>query len=70
MPGSRLRESMKFRVWLQDFGSKEVKELIEKGNDIILIPVGSLEQHGSHLPLGTDSFVVLDLQKMQLRDQM
>lgn len=49
------------KLWLQDFRSKEVEESIEKGNDIILIPVGSLEQHGRHLPLGTDSFMAIRL---------
>jgi creatinine amidohydrolase len=49
------------KVWLQDFRSKEVEELLKRGNDIILIPVGSLEQHGRHLPLGTDSFVSIRL---------
>ncbi|MCL2007442.1 MAG: creatininase family protein [Treponema sp.] len=35
------------------------KELAEKQktSDVVLIPVGSVEQHGYHLPLGTDSFV-------------
>lgn len=49
------------KVWLQDFRSKEIEDLIKRRNDIILIPVGSLEQHGTHLPLGTDSFVSIRL---------
>lgn len=39
----------------------EVKELIRKENDIILVPVGSLEQHSRHQPLGTDSFMAIRL---------
>jgi creatinine amidohydrolase len=49
------------KTWLQDFRSQEIEEFIKKGNDLILIPVGSLEQHGRNLPLGTDSFVAIRL---------
>jgi creatinine amidohydrolase len=38
----------------------EVKEYL-KEKDVILIPVGSVEQHGLHAPLGTDSFVAIHL---------
>lgn len=34
----------------------EVEELRKK-TDIILIPVGAVENHGPHLPLGTDSMI-------------
>ena len=30
-------------------------------NRFVLLPVGSLEQHGPHLPLGTDTFTVREL---------
>jgi creatinine amidohydrolase len=33
----------------------EVKEWLEK-TDIVLVPFGSCERHGPHIPLGTDSF--------------
>jgi creatinine amidohydrolase len=49
------------KVWLQDFRSPEVEDLINSGNDIILIPVGSVEQHGRHLPIGTDAYVGIKL---------
>lgn len=34
----------------------EVETLRNGGNDIAILPVGSLEQHGPHLPLWTDGF--------------
>ena len=34
----------------------EVKEEIEAGRDTIVLSFGAVEQHGHHLPLGTDSF--------------
>ena len=40
----------------------EVKAEIEAGTPIVL-PVGAIEQHGPHLPLGTDSFIPLHLAK-------
>jgi len=38
----------------------EVEELLRK-RDAILIPFGSIEQHGPHLPLGTDSSIVSEI---------
>ena len=35
-----------------------------KRNDTILIPVGSCEKHGAHLPLGTDSFITIRMTEM------
>jgi len=33
----------------------EIKEAIEKGKDTVIIVVGSIEQHGPHLPTATDT---------------
>ena len=33
----------------------EVKEEIQKGRDTVVVPFGSTEQHGRHMPLGTDA---------------
>jgi creatinine amidohydrolase len=32
------------------------KEVEESGADIVILPIGAIEQHGHHLPLGTDWF--------------
>jgi creatinine amidohydrolase len=41
----------------------EVEELLTR-TDVALIPVGSIEQHGRHLPLGTDSYAATELCKL------
>jgi creatinine amidohydrolase len=33
----------------------EIKEAIEKGKDTVIVVVGSIEQHGPHLPTATDT---------------
>ena len=44
----------------------EVEELLTR-TDIALIPVGSLEQHGKHLPLGTDFLAASEACKLVAR---
>lgn len=40
----------------------EVEErLDEGGQDIALVPLGSTEKHGAHIPLGTDSYVTMEV---------
>jgi len=45
---------MSSRFWI-DLTSDEVASLPK--NCLAILPVGAVEQHGSHLPLGTDSFL-------------
>ncbi len=47
--------------WLQEKSWKEAEELIKKSKGVGIIPVGSIEQHGYHLPMGTDSYVAITL---------
>lgn len=38
----------------------EVAErLKEPGQDVVLVPLGSTEKHGAHIPLGTDSYITM-----------
>ena len=38
---------------------EEAEELFKKG--IAIIPIGSIEQHGPHLPLGSDSYYAFEI---------
>jgi creatinine amidohydrolase len=48
---------------LQEMSWTDVNAYLET-NDMVIIPIGSTEQHGPHLPLGTDSYIATDLAKM------
>ena len=41
--------------WLDELSTKEAAKAAN-ANTVIIFPVGSVEEHGEHLPLGTDSF--------------
>ena len=40
---------------LAELTSPEIAEALSRGIDTVILPVGSTEQHGAHLPLSTDS---------------
>lgn len=42
---------------LEKMTSPEVRRAIDEGHDTIVLPFGSLEQHGGHLPIGTDAML-------------
>ena len=46
---------------LAELTSPEVGEAIASGIDVALLPVGSTEQHGAHLPLSTDSLHTVEI---------
>ena len=35
-----------------------IDEIIASKTDTVILPIGSVEQHGSHLPVGTDYFII------------
>jgi creatinine amidohydrolase len=48
-----LPEIVKVKNYLPHMTRPEVEDLLTR-SDMVLIPVASLEQHGTHLPIGTD----------------
>ncbi|MEM1659215.1 MAG: creatininase family protein [Candidatus Jordarchaeales archaeon] len=49
-------------VFLYEMTHVEVEQKVKEGAAVI-IPMGSVEQHGVHLPLGTDVFVALEISR-------
>ncbi len=47
------------KILLQDMTWEEVEEARKMNGGVALVPVGSTEQHGKHLPLGSDSFCAI-----------
>jgi creatinine amidohydrolase len=48
-------------VWLQDMSWTDVDRYLKGGGEVAIVPIGSTEQHGLHLPLGTDTIVAMKL---------
>jgi len=46
---------------LETLTSLDVKERMESGTHIAVLPVGAVEQHGPHGPLGTDGFIAREI---------
>ena len=46
-------------VWMQELTSDDVEEYL-KHDSTVIVPIGSTETHGPHLPMGTDSYEAID----------
>lgn len=46
---------------IRDFSDPSLRRLLKNKKKIALIPIGSLEQHGPHLPISTDSDIVTEV---------
>ena len=54
---------------IRDQFDPDLRKLIKKKKQIAIIPVGSIEQHGPHLPISTDSDIVKEI-SLQLSDKI
>jgi len=45
---------------LSEMNTEELRETLKRC-DIVLIPIGTVEQHGNHLPLFTDNFICIEV---------
>ncbi len=52
---------MKKALLLQEMTWEEIKQLLDDDCRTVLLPFGSTEQHGPHLPVGTDTMVAMTL---------
>ena len=48
---------------IKDQYDPDLRKIIKKKNQVAIIPVGSIEQHGEHLPISTDSDIVTEIAK-------
>jgi creatinine amidohydrolase len=48
-------------AWLQNLTWEQVKQKTRDSKNTIILPIGSTEQHGPHLPVGTDTLVAIAL---------
>lgn len=58
-----LFKEKKVKNFMPHMSWAEVEEAL-KETDMVILPVGSIEQHGKHLPLGTDSYIAVELSKL------
>jgi creatinine amidohydrolase len=62
----RIPSKKKERLWFDELSMKEAESRAKAGT-VVILPVGSVEEHGDHLPLCTDSlqpeYVALDVAK-------
>lgn len=60
-PGFGLKEAKP--LILQEMTWTDVRDYL-KMNDMVIIPLGSTEQHGPHMPLGTDYYEAMGMSQM------
>jgi len=56
----RCMEEVFMKPWLHQMAWEEVRDHLRK-DDVVIVPIGSTEQHGRHCPLRTDSMVAIAL---------
>lgn len=52
---------MQKEIWLENLTWMEIKAAIAEGYDTVLLIAGSIEQHGPHLPISTDTVLGYEL---------
>lgn len=48
---------------ISDAADPDIRKSIRKGHKRAIVPIGSIEQHGSHLPLATDTILAEEIAK-------
>jgi creatinine amidohydrolase len=47
--------------WVHELSWRAVRDYLDSGNDLALLPVGAVEQHGPHMPMGHDAFAAQNI---------
>ncbi len=50
-------------IFMPEMTNLQVREYLERGGRIVIVPVGSTEDHGDHGPLWTDVYIPLEIAK-------
>ena len=51
------------RFLIEEMSPQEIMSALEK-TDTVLVPLGTIEQHASHLPVGTDILIPIAIAKL------
>ena len=51
------------KIWWTDFAAREFENL-DSDKTIAILPIAAVEQHGSHLPVGTDTIINTEMMKL------
>ena len=46
---------------MEDLSALQFKEAVRKSSKTVILPIGVLEKHGPHMPLGTDVFTAREM---------
>ena len=55
------RRRIPMSCWLETKSWPEAEEAIKASGGVAIVPIGSVEQHSLHLPVGTDTYVAITL---------
>lgn len=50
-------------LYMPEMTHREVREYLDGGGEMVIVPVGSTEDHGDHGPLWTDVYIPLEIAK-------
>jgi creatinine amidohydrolase len=60
-PAKFIKEVIFMSCWLQTKSWPEAEEAFRESKGVVIVPIGSTEQHSLHLPVGTDTYVAITL---------
>ena len=61
MEGNTLTDRPPATRYLPELRWPQVQAYLDRGGDLVIVPMGATENHGPHAPLGTDSIIVGEL---------
>lgn len=56
-----MAQAQKLSVQLEELSAIEFKEAVKKSCETAILPIGVLEKHGPHMPLGTDVYTAREM---------